>query len=77
MSQNSHRNQAEAERTAAAATDLPNVRDRHLRSVKVHDDMAAREERVAVNLKVREAAAAKRKTDGIADDADGEDEETD
>ena len=72
MSQNLHRNQAEAERTAAAATDLPNVRDRYLRSAKIHEDMAAREERVAVNLKVREAAAAKRKADGIADDAHGE-----
>ena len=68
MSRNSHRDNADTERTAAAATKLPNVRARHLRSAEAHDAVADREERGSASYKAREAQAAERKADKADDD---------
>jgi hypothetical protein len=68
MANNTHRDNADAARTAAAASALPNVRDREMRSADAHDAMAMREERTAAKLKVRQAETAERKASGIFDD---------
>jgi len=49
----SHRSNAEDARAAAAASELPNVRERHLRSADAHDAAATREEQNAANHKRR------------------------
>jgi hypothetical protein len=68
VSQNkSHRNSAEDARTAAAASDLPNVRERSLRSADAHDAEASRQETAAANLKVREAEIVARAEDRAGD----------
>ena len=53
MKRNLHRDSADSERAAAAATKLPNVRERHLKSAQVHDDIAEQEERTAASSKQR------------------------
>jgi hypothetical protein len=57
-----HRDNADAARTAAAASDLPNVRERELRSAAAYDELAARDAFVANKAQAREAAAAARKS---------------
>jgi hypothetical protein len=70
----SHRGQAHAARTAAAETNLPNVRERELRSAHAHDAAAARDEKTAAKLKVRQAETAQRRASGIhADDDENDD----
>ena len=63
MSNRSHRDSADAARADAAATDLPNVRERHLRSAHAHDAAAARDEKSAASLKRRQAETAARRAD--------------
>jgi hypothetical protein len=58
-----YRENASTERKAAAVTELPNVRERHLRSVEAHEAMAAREKRSAERLKTRKAETAARMSD--------------
>lgn len=58
MSNTSHREKADAARAAAAASDLPNVRERELRSAGAYDGLAERDERVAAASGKRQAAAA-------------------
>jgi hypothetical protein len=70
----SHRDSASEARTAAAASDLPNVRDRHLRSADAHDAAASRQETTAARLKVRQADAAERKAAGVDVDDDENDD---
>jgi hypothetical protein len=71
MSNRSHRSSAESARAEAAASDLPNVRERHLRSAQAHDAAAAREEQTAASLKLRqEETAARRAQTPDADDID-------
>lgn len=53
----SHRTSADEARLAAAASDLPNVRQRNLRSAGAHDAEALRQEAATANLQVREAEA--------------------
>lgn len=67
MSNNVHRTNAQTARDAAAATDLPNVRERHLRSAEASDAIAAIEERAAANSKVRLDEAAVRKAGSAAE----------
>lgn len=67
MRENSHRNSAEAARIAASASDLPNVRERHLRSARAHDAAASSEEEAAASLKVRQAETAARRAAGASD----------
>jgi hypothetical protein len=70
----SHRSSADDARTAAAASDLPNVRERELRSADAHDAAATREETTAAKLKVRQAETAQRRASGInADDDENDD----
>jgi hypothetical protein len=64
MANNTHRDNADAARTAAAASALPNVRDREMRFADAHEAMAMRGERTAAKLKVRQAETAKRKASG-------------
>jgi hypothetical protein len=74
MSNKSHRSSADDARSAAAASDLPNVRERELRSADAHDAAAAREEVTAARLKVRQAEIAQRRESGInADDDENDD----
>lgn len=76
MSNRSHRESADAARADAAASELPNVRERHLRSAHAHDAAAAREERSAASLKVRqEETAARRVERPSADDIDDAEED--
>jgi hypothetical protein len=63
MSNRSHRDSADAARADAAATDLPNVRERHLRSAHAHDAAATREEKGAASLKRRQEETAARRAD--------------
>jgi hypothetical protein len=65
----SHRNNAEAARTAAAASDLPNVRERNLRSATAHDAVASQQEETATNYKVRESEALSRAAKRASDAA--------
>ena len=65
MSDNVHRKNADATRTAAAASDLPNVRQRHLRSAAASDAIADMEERAVAGAKVRNDAAAVRKAGAV------------
>jgi hypothetical protein len=75
MSNKSHRGNAEAARADAAASDLPNVRERHLRSAQAHDAAAAREEETAANLKRRQEETATRRAERPnADDIEDADE---
>ena len=67
MAYNSHRSNADAARTAAAASDLPHVRERNLRSANAHDAAAAREEETTASLKVRQAETAARRAEGATD----------
>jgi hypothetical protein len=55
VSDHTHWNSAAAERVLAEASQLPNVRARHLRSADAYEAMAAREERTAASKKAREA----------------------
>lgn len=64
MSVDSHRDRADAARTAAAASELPNVRARNLRSAEASNALAARAEAAAATLKVRQAESARRKAVG-------------
>ena len=68
MSNRSHRDSADAARADAAASDLPNVRERHLRSAQAHDAAAAREEKSAASLKRRQEETATRRA--LRPDAD-------
>ena len=70
----SHRNSADEARTAAGASELPNVRERHLRSAAAHDAVALLEEQTAANLKSRQATTAARRARGLDDAADDEDD---
>jgi hypothetical protein len=71
LSNNSHRGSADAARAEAAASNLPNVRERHLRSAQAHDAAAAREEKSAASLKRRQAeTAARRAEQPSAEDID-------
>jgi ribosomal protein L40E len=65
----SHRNSAEADRTAAAATDLPNVRERNLRSATAHDAVASQQEETAANYQARESEARSRAAKRASDAA--------
>jgi len=67
VSDNVHRTNAQIARDAAAATDLPNVRDRHLRSATASDAIATMEERIAASAKVRTSEAAVRKAGAAAE----------
>ena len=71
----SHLESADAARTAAAAAELPNVRDRELRSAKAYDALAARDEEIAAWAGTREAEAARRTliADGEEEDGDSAD----
>ena len=69
-----HRENAEAARSAAAASELPNVRERNLRSARAHDAVASQDEDAAANLKVRQAETAARRIGRIAEAFD-EDED--
>jgi hypothetical protein len=70
----SHKNNADAARAAAAASELPSVRERNLRSAAAYDAMAEREERTAARLKVRQAETAERRAAGVnADDDENDD----
>jgi len=74
VSNKSHRSNADEARAAAAASDLPNVRERELRSADAHDAAATREEMTAARLKVRQAETAQRRASGInADDDENDD----
>ena len=79
MANVSHKGNADAARAAAAATGLPSVRERNLRSAAAYDAMAEREELTAAKLKVRQAETAKRRAGGIsaADDEDDDGGEID
>lgn len=70
MANSTHRCNADAARVAAAETELPNVRARHLGSADAHDAVANREEKIAASLKSRQAEAAARKADGVLDHED-------
>jgi hypothetical protein len=61
VSNSSHRNNAETARADAAASDLPNVRERHLRSAQAHDAAALRDEKSAASLKRRQEETAARR----------------
>ena len=61
MSDNVHRTNAQTARNVAAASDRPNVRERHLRSAAASDAIAAIEERAAAGAKMRLNEAAVRK----------------
>jgi hypothetical protein len=63
VSNKSHRQNADAARADAAASELPNVRERHLRSAEAHDAAAAREEKGAASLKRRQEETAARRAD--------------
>lgn len=76
VSNKSHRSNAEDARAAAAATKLPNVRDRHLRSAEAHEAAATREERAAANYAERLDEAAARKAEAAQRAEDTTDEET-
>jgi hypothetical protein len=73
VSNKSHKDNADAARTAAAASDLPSVRERNLRSAAAYDAMAEREERAAAKLKTRQAETAVRRAGGISADDDEND----
>lgn len=70
MSGNIHRTHAATARATAAATNLPNVRERHLRSAQASDAIAEVEERAAAGSKTRLEEAAIRKAISDSDDAD-------
>jgi hypothetical protein len=70
MANNSHRDNADAARDAAAASTLPNVRFREMRSADAHEAIAVREERAAAKLKVRQAETAERKASGNFNEED-------
>jgi hypothetical protein len=63
VSNKSHRENADAARADAAASILPNVRERHLRSADAHDAAAAREEKTASSLKRRQEETAIRRAE--------------
>ena len=78
MIDNRHRERAEDARAAAAASELPNVRARNLRSAKAHDAEADQEEQAAADLKVRQAETASRRSargaaQGVQQDGDEDD----
>jgi len=79
MSDNSHRDRADAARSEAAETNLPNVRKGNLRSAEAYEAMAAREETSAAKLKVRQDATAARRAAAVNadDDEDDDGKETD
>jgi hypothetical protein len=62
MSNSIHRKSAESARATAAASDLLNVRERHLRSAAASDALAEIEERATANAQVRLSEAAMRKS---------------
>ena len=70
MSENIHRDNAKAARAIAAATDLPNVRDRYLRSAEASDAVAEMQERAAAGSKERLSEAAVRKAGRMPDGSD-------
>ena len=74
MTNKPHRENAEAARSAAAASELPNVRERNLRSARAHDAVASQDEDAAANLKVRQAETAARRIGRVAEAFD-EDED--
>jgi hypothetical protein len=74
VSDNLHRRGAEAARAAAAASDLPNVRERNLRSAEAHEAAALRGEKTAAKLKVRQAETAERRAAGVRADEDENDD---
>lgn len=74
MSNASHRSNADAARSAAAASDLPNVRERELRSAAAHEAAATRDERNSAKLKVRQAETALRRASGVSADDDENDD---
>jgi hypothetical protein len=61
MSNKARRDSADAARADAAASELPNVRERHLRSADAHDAASAREEKGAASLKRRQKEIALRR----------------
>lgn len=63
MIDNTFRSSAEAARAAAAATKLPNVRDRLLKSAEAYDVLADHAERTTQRAKVRTAESAARLAD--------------
>lgn len=63
MSNNSHRDSADNARANAAASDLPNVRARNLRSADAHDAAATRDEKSAASLRVRQEETAARRAE--------------
>lgn len=67
MTDNVHRTNAQTARDAAAATALPNVRDRHLRSAAASDAIATMEERVAASSRLRTSEAAVRRAGAAAE----------
>ena len=70
MSGNIHRTNAATARATAAASDLPNVRERHLRSAQASDAIAEIEERAAAGSKARLDEAAIRKAINASDSMD-------
>jgi hypothetical protein len=68
----SHRESANDARTAAASAELPNVRERELRSADAYDALAKRDEHVAAKSKTRQDEAAARK---IIADGEGHEED--
>ena len=65
MSENIHRINANAARAAAAASDLPNVRERHLRSAEASDALADMQERATAGAKARLSEAEARKAERL------------
>lgn len=63
MNNNTHRDSADTARADAAASELPNVRARNLRSAEAHDAVAAQEEKSASSLKARISETAARRAE--------------
>ena len=69
MSENIHRDNANAARATAAASNLPNVRARHLRSAEASDALADMQERAAAQSRARLSEAALRKADRVTEES--------
>jgi hypothetical protein len=67
MANNSHRSSADTARANAATSELPNVRERFLRSARAQDAAATSQEETAASLKVRQAETAVRRAEGATD----------
>jgi hypothetical protein len=71
MSGDLNRKLAEAARAAAAATSLPNVRERELRSAAAYEAMANRGDKLADRKKGDEGAESISRVADLLDDIDG------